>query len=117
MERFTNDCIEMAKLSKEEDEALLLGLEKKPQITAQELHQSLMTSLKRMRNGIEFILLMRRRVARLRLEVAKSTTNYNQQAGEAAIKAEVEKCNMHIPTLSLEDIIAEMDKKFRYSSA
>lgn len=113
MERFTNDCIRMAEESKNNDDLLLpLGL-KKREMTAQELQKSLNVSLQRLRSGIEFILLMRRRVARLALELAKSTNNYDLQAGEATLKAELDKCNMHEPSLPLDVILADLNRKYR----
>jgi hypothetical protein len=114
MERFTNDCIRMAEESKNNDDLLLpLGLNKKQEMTAQELQKSLNVSLQRLRSGIEFILLMRRRVARLALELAKSTNKYDLQAGEATLKAELDKCDMHEPSLPLDAILADLNRKYR----
>jgi hypothetical protein len=114
MERFTNDCLRMAEQSKNNDDLLLpLIGPKKREMTAQELQKSLITSLQRLRSGIEFILLMRRRVARLALELAKSTNNYDLQAGEATLNAELDKCDMHAPSLPLEVILADLNRKYR----
>jgi hypothetical protein len=111
MERFTNDCIEMIKNSKAEEDRLL-GLDKR-EVTAQEIQQSLKISLQRLRNCIEFTLLMRRRVARLALEVAKSTSNYDLHSGEAMLVAELDKCTKHNPILPLEDILADLNKRLQ----
>lgn len=116
MERFTNDCIRMAKYSKEEDaavEAVLMDLDEKRVVTAQEIQQSLKISLQRLRNGIQFTLMVRSRVARLALELAKSTNKYDLQECETMLKAALDNCNMHNPILPLEDILADLDKRNR----